>query len=45
VCLRNDVYWENGGACGSPTIFLSYRQVSRWSVLGRVIDMDILHIP
>ena len=44
VCLRNDVHWENGGACGSPAFFPSYRQVSRGSVLGRVMDMDILHI-
>jgi hypothetical protein len=35
---------KNGGVCGSPVVFSSYRQVSRWSVLGRVMGMEILCI-
>ena len=40
---RNDVHWEKGGACGSPVFFSSYRQLPRWSVLGRVMFLDTLH--
>ncbi len=39
----NDVHWKIGGACGSPAFFPSYGQLPRWSVLGRVMFMDILH--
>ena len=34
---------KKGGACGSPAFFSSYRQLPRWSVLGRVMFLDTLH--